>query len=183
MKKSAFTMLELVFVIVVIGILAAAIIPRMDRDTVYEASEQLLSHIKYTQHLAMTDNVYDDTDANWFQNRWLITFDAGNETYSISKGTGTSYALDPLTKQEIDGTDDYDLDNKYSATIDLDYPTGTAAADPFTLVFDHLGRPHSGVGGSVSNILANDLNITITASGETANIIVIQETGYSYIEW
>ena len=52
-------MLELVFVIVIIGILAAAIIPRMDRDSIYEASEQLLSHIRYTQHLAMTDNIYD----------------------------------------------------------------------------------------------------------------------------
>ncbi len=162
-------MLELVFVIVVIGILAAAIIPRMDRDTLYEASEQLLSHIKYTQHLAMTDNVYDDTNVNWFQNRWRIVLVDASDDYTITNGTVN--AKDPLTGNEIDGTDDYNLDEKYSAQIDTDY----------TLVFDQLGRPHSGVGGSVANIMTTDLNITITANGETATVTVTPETGYSYI--
>ncbi|MGD9717776.1 MAG: type II secretion system protein, partial [Sulfurimonadaceae bacterium] len=50
--KKAFTMLELVFVIVVIGILAAVIIPRMDRDNASEAAIELQSQIRYAQHLA-----------------------------------------------------------------------------------------------------------------------------------
>ena len=61
MKKNAFTILELVFTIIVIGILASAVIPRMDRDNLFEMSEQVLSHIQYTQHLALTHNVYDVT--------------------------------------------------------------------------------------------------------------------------
>ena len=58
-------MIELVFVIVVIGIITAVMLPRIDRDNVYEAAQQLISHIKYTQHLAMMDNKFDDTDDEW----------------------------------------------------------------------------------------------------------------------
>ena len=164
-------MLELIFVIIVIGILAAAIIPRMDRDTLYEASEQLLSHIKYTQHLAMTDNVYDDTDTTWYANRWRIDLNNTTDSYEITNGTVR--ARDPLSGNDIDGTDDYNLNEKYSAQIDADY----------TLAFDHLGRPHSGVAGSVANIMTTNLTITITASGETATLTVTPETGYSYITY
>ena len=162
-------MLELVFVIVVIGILAIAILPRVNRDTLYEASEQLLSHIKYTQHLAMTDNVYGT--GTWYAQRWKIVFDNANDTYSITSG-GTN-AVDPITGNDIDGSDDYDLDDKYKATIN----SGA------TLAFDHLGRPHSGISDAVTDLMTSDLNITISANGESANIIVLQQTGYSYIQW
>jgi len=60
MKKPAFTMLELVFVIVVLGILAATSIPRMERDIKQEAADNILSAIRYTQHLAQMDNIVDN---------------------------------------------------------------------------------------------------------------------------
>lgn len=170
-------MLELVFVIVVIGILSAVIIPRMDRDNLYEASEQLLSHIRYTQHLAMSDNIYEESAANWFQDRWSITISEDDHNYSIT-GAGTP-ALDPLSKVAIDGTDAYDLESKYSVQVDLQGQTGGS----FTLGFDYLGRPHNGATGSVSDILTAELNVSITSNGETATITVSQETGYSRITY
>ena len=167
-------MLELVFVIVVIGILAAAIIPRFDRDTLYEASEQLLSHIKYTQHLAMVDNVYDDTNQNWFQNRWGISMSEDDYNYSIA-GSG-QVAVDPTTGDAINGTGDYNLNDKYNVKIDVAGATGT-----YNLVFDHLGRPYNGVGTTaVNSLLQNDLVITLTAkNGENVSITVQPETGYT----
>jgi len=72
--KKAFTMLELVVVIVVIGIIAAAALPRINDDHIAEAADQVMSHIRYTQHLAMQDSKFDPTDANWFRKRWSITF-------------------------------------------------------------------------------------------------------------
>ncbi len=77
MKKS-FTLLELVFVIVLIGIISAVMIPRTGSNSLREAAIQLVSHIKYTQHLAMMDDKFDLNDiANnkqWFQSRWQLVF-------------------------------------------------------------------------------------------------------------
>ena len=71
---SAFTMIELVFVIVIIGILATVIIPSTRTNPLREAAIQLVSHIRYTQHLAMVDDKFDVSDANWYKNRWQINF-------------------------------------------------------------------------------------------------------------
>lgn len=72
--KKAFTLLELIFVIVVIGILAAVIVPNTHRNPLREAAVQLISHIRYTQHLAIVDDKFDVTDANWYKKRWMIRF-------------------------------------------------------------------------------------------------------------
>ena len=72
--KKAFTLIEIVFVIVIIGILAVVIIPRTERDPLREAAIQIVSDIRYTQHLAMIDDKYDSTDSNWYRNRWQLLF-------------------------------------------------------------------------------------------------------------
>jgi len=81
MKKRAFTMIELIFVIVVVGILATIMIPKLNRNASREAANQILTHIRYTQHLAMQDDKYENFISNqskpWFKLRWGITF---NET-------------------------------------------------------------------------------------------------------
>ena len=78
MKKRAFTMIELIFVIVVVGILAAIMIPKLNRNASREAANQILTHIRYTQHLAMQDDKYEnfvsDNPVRWFRMRWGITF-------------------------------------------------------------------------------------------------------------
>ncbi|QKF91860.1 Tfp pilus assembly protein FimT/FimU [Campylobacter sp. CCUG 57310] len=78
MLKKAFTMIELVVVIVVIGILAAMAIPRLERDNLAEAVDQIVSHIRYTQHLAMQDNKFVNNDNNWHRRRWSIFFSNAN---------------------------------------------------------------------------------------------------------
>ena len=78
MKKRAFTMIELVFVFVIVGILAAIMIPKLNRNASREAANQILTHIRYTQHLAMQDDKYENFISNqskpWFKLRWGITF-------------------------------------------------------------------------------------------------------------
>ena len=65
-------MLELVFVIVVIGILSVVIVPKFGQHKLSEAANQLMSHIRYTQHLALVDDQYDPNDPTWFKKRWTI---------------------------------------------------------------------------------------------------------------
>jgi len=82
--KKAFTLIELVFVLVVIGIIAATIIPRTNTNPLQEAAVQILSHIRYTQHLALVDDKFDQADSSWYKKRWLIVFD---NNVSVSKDT------------------------------------------------------------------------------------------------
>ena len=72
--KKAFTMLELIFVLVVIGILAAVMMPNTKTNRLYEAAQQVVAHIRYTQHLAMIDDQYNSSDADWYKARWQIFF-------------------------------------------------------------------------------------------------------------
>ena len=78
--KKAFTMLELIFVIIIIGILAAMILPSTRTNPLQEAAVQLASHIRYTQHLAIVDDRYDKTNtdgagaAKWYKERWQLVF-------------------------------------------------------------------------------------------------------------
>ena len=87
--KKAFTMIELVFVIVVIGILAAVIIPSTRTNPVQEAAIQLLSHIRYTQHLAMVDDKYDTNNLDstgavkWYKERWQLVFGTNTNSASV----------------------------------------------------------------------------------------------------
>ncbi len=109
-------MIELVFVIVIVGILSLVISSSFERNTLREAADQLVSHIRYTQHLAMVDNRFDSNDSDWYLGRWQIVFASnsgsdnqwaytvfsdwkGNHDGNPNKATGTSrseLAYNPL---------------------------------------------------------------------------------------
>ncbi|MDF1877893.1 type II secretion system protein, partial [Sulfurimonas sp. SAG-AH-194-L11] len=91
--KKAFTMIELVFVIVVIGILAAVIMPNTRTNPVREAAIQLVSHIRYTQHLAMLDDKFDASDTNWYKKRWQIAFVSVSGTTTIASNHKIAYTI------------------------------------------------------------------------------------------
>lgn len=96
--KKAFTMIELVFVIIVVGILAAIALPRADVNNLNEAADQIVSHIRYTQHLAMQDNKFNPADQFWYRSRWEIRFclDGTNPGGQCSIGggeTGWGYSI------------------------------------------------------------------------------------------
>lgn len=126
--KKGFTMLELVFIIVVIGILAAVMIPRMNRDNVAEATIDLQSKINYTKHLALIDDQYDRNNATWFRNRWRVDF--GGDTVSI--WSGSRAAQDTQTHLPIK----VDYNKKYGVNIALQ----NDCAGVTSIAFDHVGR-------------------------------------------
>lgn len=73
--RSAFTLLELTMVIVVLGILAALAIPRLERDTQQEAVANIVSAIRYVRYMAMNDNVIQPTDNKWQRAFWRVGFE------------------------------------------------------------------------------------------------------------
>jgi type II secretory pathway pseudopilin PulG len=98
-------MIELVFVIVVIGIIAAVAIPRYDRDLKQEAADTVLSYIRYTQHLALRDFREQTLDrtiggvtrsaAQWQRSFWKITFESCSDgAIYIGVGSDKDYQGD-----------------------------------------------------------------------------------------
>ena len=139
--KRAFTMLELVMVIVIVGIISVMIAPDFGNNNLRQAADQLVNHIRYTQHLAMMDNKFSTTDQKWFLGRWQIRFSQANssESYFIMSDTiksnydanpnapvGFAYsevAQDPLNPdQYLIGTEysSFDNDSKEHINSKLD---------------------------------------------------------------
>ena len=95
--KHAFTLIELIIIIILIGILSLTVSPFFQRDTLIPATNQVLDHIRYTQQLALNQDMfvpYADFSAyppgiqhtkdarQWFKKWWRIQFH-GNSSYSI----------------------------------------------------------------------------------------------------
>ncbi|WP_456486152.1 pilus assembly FimT family protein [Hydrogenimonas sp.] len=78
--KKAFSMIELIAVIVIVGIMTAVLLPRFSEDKLREVADQVLSHIRYTQHLAMIDDKYDPQKSDWYKERWQIFFSNSSDT-------------------------------------------------------------------------------------------------------
>lgn len=197
----AFTMIELVFVIVVLGILAAVALPRMDRDLRQEAKDNILSAIRYTQHLALMDDKTDPSNTNWQKELWKITFSTSTNNlanfYTISSDkipyaavSKDETAIDPANGKYMynaggttvinsDESPNIFIGKKYGINS-MDFNRGCSGAQH--IAFDNLGRPHNGVGGATndySKYMTTDCIITIGFVDDITalNITITTETG------
>jgi prepilin-type N-terminal cleavage/methylation domain-containing protein len=189
-NKHAFTMMELVFVIVVVGILSALIAPNFQRNTTREAADQIISHIRYTQHLAMMDDKYDPTNHNWYKNRWSI--DLNSTAYSIScerfkndnTNSGTLYAKNPLNQDQnlsSSGTKELDVNKEYGITIVNNCSSNKR------IFFDNMGRPYDAntTATAPQQNLIQGICTIVLSNGNVGEDITIQlhpETGYVNIK-
>jgi len=74
-EHRAFTMLELIITIVVIAILASLAMPRMKRDIRQEAADNIISALRFTQHMALMDNVTDNISRGvGYRKKWQRKF-------------------------------------------------------------------------------------------------------------
>lgn len=206
-NKPAFTMIELVLVIVVLGILATLAMPRLDRDLKQGAADTILSGIRYTQHLALIDNRHDDSNLSWQRSFWRIGFNqcTENNNYYVYIGSDDNYgggidnieaAIDPTNDKKMiwsgtceDGINDSNTSDSIFIThkfgIKLVATTGGCSNAQY-IGFDHLGRPHQGFTGSTTpnyaSYMTDDCTFTFTMSDDDTFAITIEpETGYSYI--
>ena len=205
-KKYAFTMLELVMVIVVLGILASLAMPRMDRDLRQDAANNVLSAIRYTQHLALMDNKTNPNNANWQSALWHLRFgsyDGKIAFYTISTNEDgdanvdkTETAIDPSNgKYMYHLAGDTNLKhNDESPSIftyhqyGVDNVTFTGGCAGGQLIaFDHLGRPHTGIYAATNDFgsyMATDCTFTLKFEDSSINdiaIVIQSETGYAQI--
>ena len=173
MKKS-FTLLELVFVIVVIGIISLATIRNIPSDNLERAAIQLASHIRYTQHLALTHDFFSVTDPHWFKRRWRISFNRGEGTnnywaYTVwadTAGTASGspdpqeIAINPLNNSkkltggfngnlfihtgDPEATEELNI-GEYYGILDVRFSSACrTGTHSKSIGFDHVGRPLRG---------------------------------------
>lgn len=104
--KKAFTLLELLLVIVVVGILAVFIVPSFKDTILRQAADQVANHIRYAQHLSMISDQYSSSESAqaWQRKRWSVAF-------------SNSKAVKSGGKDECIG--DYDKCWRYSVFHDL----------------------------------------------------------------
>lgn len=198
--KKAFTMLELVFVIVVAGILAAVLIPKINNNRLHEAADQLVSHIRYTQHLAMMGDKFDANNASWYKTRWQLLFSesAGSNNkyaYTIFSDTsgGSSGNPDPaeMAKNPEDSsrlltggfsgsivygsdkriTKSLNIGTKYGIT-DVSFQGGCAIGVSKRIAFDYLGRPLKGNAATHTSAYMKDRLVK-----EQCNITLTNDVG------
>ena len=169
--KKAFTMLELIFVIVIVGILSFIAASSFQRDTLREAADQVVSHIRYTQHLAMMDDKFDPNDSTWYRKRWQMVFNSDANTYNKwaytifsdgNKNANPNLTLDEVAINPLDptkfltggytgiilsdgigATQEMNLGRKYTVT-NITLSASCQFAGSQRISFDYLGRPLKG---------------------------------------
>ena len=203
MKRPAFTMIELVMVIVVLGILAALAMPRMERDLRQEAADNILSAIQYTQHMALMDNVngvHHATKPNeWQKKYWRFGISACSGATKVfyyvgsdkdmGGGIGNTEAAIDLANGKImigstTATCDDGVNNNASPKIFLTKKYGIENNVTFSctnnqyLGFDNLGRPHVDFGPADLDVawnapVTNDCNLTFSFEDASISSVII----------
>ena len=157
-------MIELVFVIVILGILASLAMGRMDRDLKQEAATTILSHIRLAQQLALRDNKHrSDNDARWQTAYWQFAMKkCGDDiAYIVASDNSLGGGVNGIGKKEsaINPIDGKYIFSKDCSTLDIDETPSVLLTKKFgitnsnvvtsggcdrkQILFDYLGRPHS----------------------------------------
>lgn len=69
MIKKALTTIELIFIVILIGIMSAVATSYFRDDKLALAAYQVLEHIRYTQHLALSEHKFDPKDDNYLNHQ------------------------------------------------------------------------------------------------------------------
>lgn len=123
-SKKSFSLIELIFVIVLIGIISSAIIPQTQISKLNLAANKIILYLNYTRYIAHIDNKHNIEDDEWEKKRWTLKFQRCSSTtgglyyvvYSDTSG-GTAHfkkaetLKDPLSNKYL--YSGYDCENSY----------------------------------------------------------------------
>ncbi|BDY13839.1 pilus assembly FimT family protein [Hydrogenimonas cancrithermarum] len=198
--KNAFTILELIAVIVIVAILSIVMIPRFSDSKLREAADQIISHIRYTQHLAMIDDRYDPQKNEWYKERWQIGFWQCTGSYDwyyvvghdLDHGGGignSEAAINPSDNKHLFTSNSCNLSNDQSGEILITKKFGinnvilsSSCGNNKHIAFDNLGRPYkSTLGSNIYDLVNNTCRIHFIADDGDFYISIEPETGYVHL--
>ncbi len=165
MCRKAFSLIELVMVIVVLGILAVAIITASTSKgsiRLHAACQRVASDLRYVQQMAIAQQV-----------RFGISFDPPDESYIGYRINTSNRISDPHTRGDLEI--EFDEMSQYNDIRILS--TNFSGND---IEFDSLGAPYNGSGVALSS---RGIITLETADGEYSKTVTIEpDTGKVSIE-
>lgn len=151
--QAGFTFVELISVVLIVGVLAVAVIPRLADRSVFDTRgfrDQTVSMLRYAQKLAVAQRTHVFVNVHAASNTVCLTYGAANPT--CASGPGVIDVLNPANQE------------RYSSTA----PAGVSLSSSLAFSFSPLGKPSPDA----------QVSFNISGSGMTYAIVVERETGY-----
>jgi prepilin-type N-terminal cleavage/methylation domain-containing protein len=173
-RKSAFTLVEILTVLVIIGIASAVVIPQLgtrDDIKVASAARTLTADLIYAQNLAISQQKYI-----------YIRFDVANNNYkllNVANSSGDTLLSHPITQKSYIqqfGAASNTLSSVSIQSVDFDGVDSTIA-DEFTLAFDEMGAPFAFCYDVNKDSEIKNGVIVLKSGGFTATVTVQPYTG------
>jgi MSHA pilin protein MshC len=173
MKNSGFTLVELVMILIVVGVLAVAAVPRLLHRETFDARsyfDQVQAMLRYAQKIAIAQrrNVFVRLDgasaALCFDNNFVNGCEADDR---VPAPAGRNSGRD-ATLAACSGSETWFCE---AAPADI---ASTAA----NFYFNALGKPFNPADVAPVSSFTGTLDIAITGDGMTRHVFVERETGY-----
>ncbi len=108
-NKKSFSLIELIFIIVLASIIASQFIPKNNFSKLQQATDKIILYLKYTRYIAMLDNKFDIENDEWYKAWWTLKFRRCNKdigglyyvVYSDVSGGTAHYKKEDCLKDPI----------------------------------------------------------------------------------
>lgn len=202
--KKGFSLLELIFVIILIGIISSFFVFKNIDSSLDEASKRLVLYLKYTRYQALIDDKFDKDDDEWFRKRYSFRLRrCSNDTglyYTIHSDTNKNGYIsksetlkDPLsdkyiyssnTCEEVSSNSKYVLLTKNFDIQSVDVSCNETSSLGM-IVFGNDGKIYSRFDDidALNYEINEPCNITLyDKNNNNKTIVVVPNTGYIYLQ-
>ena len=199
-NKEAFSLLEIIFVVIILVIIATQIVPKSQISKLNLATDKVILYLNYTRYIAHVDNKFNNQDEHWQKRHWTLKFlncqsSIGGLYYVVYSDTheGTGHhkkidtLIDPLNNKYLyshqcredtlnDKSKHVLLTQEYGVTkVDVSCNT-TDTIGQISFAYD--GKIYSQLGTNIKEI-TNQCKIKLFNNENDFTTIVIEpKTGY-----
>jgi len=195
----SFSLLELIFTIILISIVISISIPKNNLSKLNLVRDKILLNLNYTRYIAHIDNKFDIEDDEWERKRWTLKFqncssNIGGLYYVIySDESGSTAAFkkeetlkDPLTKKYLYSNSDCVASDDESKDVLLTKEYGIEKVEVSCnttstigqISFGYDGKIYSQLGTNIKEIL-NPCEIRFyDKTNNSVSIMIYPKTGF-----
>ncbi|MEA2019054.1 MAG: type II secretion system protein [Campylobacterota bacterium] len=197
--KKSFSLLELIFVIVLIAIISSSIISKNEISKLQIATDKIVLYLNYARYIAFIDNKFDINDAEWERKRWTLKFQNCSDTndgmyyivYSDMSGGTAAFKKDecmkdPLSQKYLYSGYDCEPSSNESKNILLTKEFGVEKVEISCnttstigqISFGNDGKIYSQLGTNIKEINEQCLITLYDINDDYTTIAIEPKTGY-----